>query len=92
VIDAGCAKGGRCQDRTSLGLAFEDLEEYTGISKDVHRCFFHAFIKFGSTKLFKEYVIAPNDSNQQAAAHQHKYNITVCHGAIGSTDAVHIHV
>jgi hypothetical protein len=72
------------------GLTFDDLQEYTGISEDVHRCFFHAFIKFGSTKLFKEYVIAPNDSNQEVAAHQHEYNIAGCHGAIGSTDAVHI--
>jgi hypothetical protein len=72
------------------GLTFDDLEEYTGISEEVHRCFFHVFIKFGSTKLFKEYVIPPNDSNHGAAQHQHEYNIAGCHGAIGSTDAVHI--
>jgi hypothetical protein len=72
------------------GLAFDNLEEYTGISEDLQHCFFHAFIKFGSTKLFKEYVIAPNDSNQEEAAHQHEYNIAGCHGAIDSTDAVHI--
>jgi hypothetical protein len=48
------------------GLAFDDLKKYdTGITKEVHHCFFHAFIKFDSTKLFKAYVIAPkNDSNQ----------------------------
>ena len=57
-----------------------DLEECIGNSKEVHRCFFHAFIMFGSTKLFKEYVIAPNKSNQAALAHQHENNIAGCHG------------
>jgi hypothetical protein len=36
------------------GLTFDDLEECTGISKEGHRCFLHEFLKFGSTKLFKE--------------------------------------
>lgn len=72
------------------GLTFDDLEECTGISEEVHRCFFHAFLEFGSTKLFKEYVISPNESNQDAATHQHEYNTAGCNGAIGSGDAVHI--
>ena len=71
-------------------MTFDNLEECTGISEEVHRCFFHVFIKFGSTKLYKEYVIAPNESNQEYLSHQHEYNLVGCHGAIGSTDAVHV--
>jgi hypothetical protein len=55
------------------------LEECLGISKEVHRCFFHLFLVFGSTKLFKDYVISPNESNQDAATHQHECNIARCH-------------
>jgi hypothetical protein len=71
-------------------LTFDDLEEYRGISKEVQNCFFHAFLKFGSTKLFKEYVIAPSESNQAVPIHQHEYNITGYHGVTGSTDAAYI--
>ena len=71
-------------------MTFDDLEECTGISEDVHRCFFHVFINFGLTKLYKEYVIAPNESNQEYLTHQHEYNLAGCHGAIGSTDAAHV--
>ena len=33
------------------GWTFDDIEEQTAISKEVHCTFFHAFIDFGSTSL-----------------------------------------
>jgi hypothetical protein len=41
--------------------------------------------------LCNEFVIAPCESNQDTATHQHEFNKAGCHGAIaGSTDAVHV--
>ena len=39
------------------GWTFDDLEEATAISQDVHRVFFHKFIEFGSTTLYNRYVV-----------------------------------
>jgi hypothetical protein len=72
------------------GWTFDDIEEQTGISKEVHRVFFHRFIYFGKTKLYDEFVILPNNNNKDAAIHQHEYSLAGLNGAIGSTDAVHI--
>jgi hypothetical protein len=41
------------------GFTFDDCEECTAISEDVHRVFFHEFINVGSTTLFDRYVITP---------------------------------
>ena len=41
------------------GFTFDDLEECTAISEEIHRVFFHQFIKLGSTVLFEKYVITP---------------------------------
>ena len=41
------------------GYTFDDLEECTAISEEVHRVFFHQFIKIGSTILYEKYVIKP---------------------------------
>jgi hypothetical protein len=72
------------------GWTFDDLEENTGIGEETFRRFFHTFIQFGSTVLYNEFVITPSDSNQHTATHQHEFNKAGCHGAIGSTDAVHV--
>jgi hypothetical protein len=72
------------------GWMFDDLEENTGIGEETFRRFFHKFIQFGSTVLYNEFVITPCDSNQHTATHQHEFNKAGCHGAIGSTDAVHV--
>ena len=39
------------------GWTFDDFEESTAISKEVHRCFFHQFIAVGSATLFDKYVL-----------------------------------
>ena len=36
---------------------FDDIEESTFISRDVHRVFFSHFIEYGSTVLYKKYVV-----------------------------------
>ena len=41
------------------GFTFDDLEEVTAISEEIHRCFFHQFIEVGSTALHKKYVMTP---------------------------------
>jgi hypothetical protein len=41
------------------GWTFDDCEESTAIDKDVHRTFFHVFLEFGSTFLYKKWVLTP---------------------------------
>jgi hypothetical protein len=43
------------------GLTFDDLEESTAISEEVHRVFFHKFIEVGSTILYDRWVKAPHN-------------------------------
>jgi hypothetical protein len=71
------------------GLTFDDLEEYTFISRDVHRVFFHAFIKYGATKLYQKYVTMP-ESIEVLRECEKAYRIAGFPGCIGSTDATHI--
>ena len=71
------------------GWTFDDLEEATGISEEVHRNFFHAFVKFGREKLYPEYVKFPTNK-EEAKTHSHEFNLAGMHGAIGSMDACHV--
>lgn len=71
------------------GLTFDDLEECTFISRDVHRVFFHAFIKYGATKLYNMYVKMP-ESIEELRECEHAYRIAGFPGCIGSCDATHI--
>ena len=41
------------------GWTFDDLEEATGISQEVHRKFFHTFITFGNKVLYPRHIIYP---------------------------------
>ena len=41
------------------GWTFDDCEESTAIDSDVHQSFFRVFIKFGSTVLYKKWVLTP---------------------------------
>lgn len=43
------------------GWTFDDLEESTAISREVHRVFFHKFIDYGSADLYERHVIAPTN-------------------------------
>jgi hypothetical protein len=71
------------------GLTFDDLEESTFISRDVHRVFFHAFVEYGAKKLYPLYVSMPQ-SIEELRECEHAYRIAGFPGCIGSTDATHI--
>ena len=68
---------------------FDDLEEMTFISRDVHRVFFHAFTQYGATKLYKIYVRMPS-SIEELQECEYAYRIAGFPGCIGSMDATHI--
>jgi hypothetical protein len=51
-----------CLGYLGRGLTFDDIEEYTAISKEVHRTFFHLFIKFGEEVLYPRFISYPVNS------------------------------
>jgi Plant transposon protein len=71
------------------GWCFDDLEELTSISEECHRQFFHTFIKWGSSFLYKKYVVAPK-TKEELATHIKEMEEAGLHGCIGSVDATHI--
>ena len=71
------------------GWTFDDIEESTAVSRDVHRVFFHAFIEFGSTVLYDRYVNAPLNF-EDARRHMLEFIEAGLPGAVGSTDCTHI--
>ena len=46
------------------GFTFDDCEECTAISEEVHHTFFHEFIAFGITTLFNGYDISPTTAKE----------------------------
>jgi hypothetical protein len=71
------------------GWTFDDLEESTFISRDVHRCFFHYYCAFGAQKLYPLNIKMPN-TLQDLRACEKEYRDAGFPGCIGSTDATHI--
>ena len=71
------------------GWTFDDMEEATAVSEETHRCFFHQFIKFGSTALFEKYVITPNTS-EEITTHMTEFTMAGLPGACSSSDATSI--
>jgi hypothetical protein len=71
------------------GWTFDDLEDVTAISEEVHRSFFHVFIDFGNNILFDRYVITPSTADE-VLKYLHEYEQAGFHGCVGSTDATHI--
>ena len=71
------------------GWTFDDIEEATAVSKEVHRTFFHRFIEFGSTTLYTKHVIFPT-TFEEAIRHMREFTVAGLPGALGSTDATHI--
>jgi hypothetical protein len=71
------------------GWTFDDIEEATCISREVHRTFFHLFISWGSTSLFETYVITPR-TNDEAKHHEKEMAMAGFNGAVGSSDATHV--
>ena len=71
------------------GWTFDDIEESTAISKEVHRQFLHAFVRFGSTTLFEKYVSFPINF-EEAKTHMAEFAIAGLPGCVGSADCTHI--
>ena len=71
------------------GWTFDDIEEATAISQEVHPTFFHIFIDYTSTILFKRYVVMPQNV-EETKTHMHKMELARFPGYPGSTDATHI--
>ena len=63
------------------GWTFDDCEESTAISEEVHRKFFHQFILIGSTVLFDRYVLTPRTKEDD------EFKLAGLPGACGSSDA-----
>lgn len=74
-----------------LGRAFtfDDLEEVTLISKEVHRNFFHQFIRKFATHYYPLKVKPPSTEADIRSA-MSEYTKAGFPGAIGSTDCVHV--
>ena len=68
---------------------FDDIEEQTAISKEVHRTFFRAFIDFGSTSLYTRFVLTPLHL-PEALSNMREYKVAGFPGCVGSTDCTHI--
>ena len=71
------------------GWTFDDIQEATGISAEVHRCFFHLFVKFGASTLYDEHVKYPTNQ-EEIASHERECNLGGMTGAFGSADAVNV--
>lgn len=73
-----------------LGRAwtFDDLEEATAISQEVHRNFHHIYTEWGATTLFSKYVNHP--TLRQAKKIERTYAMAGFPGCIGSGDGTHI--
>jgi DDE superfamily endonuclease len=71
------------------GLTFDDLEEYTAISEETHRVFFHVFIKFGAEVLHPELVKYPVNATEYET-HRKEFDVGGLTGAGWSTDATNV--
>ncbi len=74
-----------------LGRAhcFDDVEESTNISAEVHRCFFHRFCEIFATKVASAWLRPPESRNEVLAVFT-MYGAVGFPGCIGSIDCVHI--
>ncbi|KAL7503478.1 hypothetical protein ACHAWX_000588 [Stephanocyclus meneghinianus] len=70
------------------GWTFDNVEEATAVSKEVHRTFFSQFIEFGRTTLYEKYVIFPT-TVKEAKLHMKEFIIAGLMDALGSTDTIH---
>lgn len=71
------------------GWTFDDIEECTAVSADVHRCFLHKFLDFGSNVLYDDYVLTPVRL-PEARSNMMEYAQAGFPGCIGSSDCTHI--
>ena len=67
----------------------DDLEEANGISREVNRIFLHTYLKYGSTVLYKKWVLDPV-RKMNVSLHEKLFKMAGFNGCIGSTDATHV--
>ena len=76
ILSRYVAKDGTCHNSTNLrllvlgvlryigcGWTFDDVSEANGMSDDLNREFMYSFLKYGSTVLYKKWVIDENIEN-----------------------------
>ena len=68
---------------------YDDLEEATTISRETHRFFLKKNIKYGSTVLYKKYVIDPANEYMKNKK-SNVFELAGMNGCFGSTDATHV--
>jgi hypothetical protein len=71
------------------GLTFDDLEEYTAISEETHRQFFHKFIHYGRTILYPEFVYYLANKEEYKSC-EHEYGMGGLPGCGFSSDATFV--
>ena len=71
------------------GWTFDDIEESTAVSNEVHRVFLHCFIEFGSTVLFEKHIVFPVRVDE-ARSNMQEYAAAGFPGCVGSADCTHI--
>ena len=71
------------------GWTLDDICEANGISIDVNNQFLKCFIEYGSTVLYKKYVLDPA-INMPVTSREWLYRKAGFNGCIGSTDATHV--
>jgi hypothetical protein len=71
------------------GWTFDDCEESTAIDNDVHMTFFHVFLEFGSTVLYKKWVLTAVNL-PKAMLNMKEYSVAGFPGCVGSSDCTHI--
>ena len=67
----------------------DDIEEANGISREVNRNFIDTFLEYGSTILYKKWVIDPA-ANRQTSDQEKLFKMAGFNGCIGSSDATHV--
>jgi hypothetical protein len=71
------------------GLTFDDIEEYTFISGEVHRNFLYIFLDYGSTILYKKHITDPA-SNMDTSQLEELFKLAGLNGCLGSGDGTHV--
>lgn len=79
-----------CLRMLSRGTCLDGIKELSGISESSMCIFFHKWCKWIRKEIFPKFVNAPSTKEQISAA-MGPYCALGLNGAIGSTDAVHIH-
>ena len=70
-------------------LTFDDIEEYTFISGEVHRNFFSIFLEYGSTVLYQKHIIDPA-SKMDTSLLEKLFKLAGLNGCLGSGDGTHV--